>query len=61
MKTLAAALAVLFYVTGNAMADELTHAKVFPFAKAPAREPPIHRGRNTNARHPSQRSGNRMK
>lgn len=37
MKTFAAALAVLFYVTGNAMADDLTHAKVFSFAKAPAR------------------------
>ncbi len=37
MKTFAAALLTLLYVTGNAMADDLTHAKVFSFATAPTR------------------------
>jgi quercetin dioxygenase-like cupin family protein len=37
MKTFAAALVLTLYVTGNAMADDLTHAKVFSFAKAPTR------------------------
>jgi quercetin dioxygenase-like cupin family protein len=37
MKTFAAAIVTLLYVTGNAMADDLTHAKVFSFATAPTR------------------------
>lgn len=37
MKAYAAALLALSCVTANAMADDLAHAKVFAFAKAPAR------------------------
>jgi mannose-6-phosphate isomerase-like protein (cupin superfamily) len=37
MKAYAAALLALISVTGTTMADDLTHAKVFSFAAAPAR------------------------
>jgi quercetin dioxygenase-like cupin family protein len=40
MKTFAAALLALVYVTGNAMADDLTKSKVFSFAAAPSRALP---------------------
>jgi quercetin dioxygenase-like cupin family protein len=40
MKAYAAALLALVSVTGTAMADDLTHAKVFSLATAPARSFP---------------------